>query len=97
MVTGFVTPCRESGEMGLPRSKSHDMASNYRVNHLRQSRRWLTADHKHLRDEHHHALTEIINTQNETALKLAICIDRNTAALQEVSTEIRYCRERQRP
>jgi type VI protein secretion system component VasK len=66
--------------------------------------RWLVrqlqaviADHKQLRDEHHGALTKIINTQNDTALKLAVCIDRNTAALQEVSTEIRFCRERQRP
>jgi hypothetical protein len=42
------------------------------------------------------ALTEIIGTQNETALKLAVCIDRNTAALQEVSKEIWFCRERRR-
>jgi hypothetical protein len=56
----------------------------------------VIADHKELRNEHHVALTEIISTQNETALKLAVCIDRNTAALQEVSTEIRFCRERQR-
>ena len=57
----------------------------------------VIADHKDLRNEHHGALTQIINTQNETALKLAVCIDRNTVALQEVSTEIRFCRERQRP
>jgi type VI protein secretion system component VasK len=63
--------------------------------------RWLVgqlqaviADHKQLRDEHHGALTQIINTQNDTALKLAVCIDRNTAALQECSQELRRIRER---
>ena len=55
----------------------------------------VIADHKQLREEHHGALTQIINTQNETALKLAVCIDRNTAALQECSQELRRIRERQ--
>ncbi len=54
----------------------------------------VIADHKQLRDEHHGALTQIINTQNETALKLAVCIDRNTAALQECAQELRRIRER---
>jgi hypothetical protein len=54
----------------------------------------VIADHKQMRDEHHGALTQIINTQNETALKLAICIDHNTAALQECSQELRRIRER---
>ena len=54
----------------------------------------VIADHKQLREEHHGALTQIINTQNETALKLAVCIDRNTAALQECSQELRRIRER---
>ena len=54
---------------------------------------WLV---KQLRDEHHGALTQIINTQNETALKLAVCIDRNTAALDDCTLEMRACRERSR-
>ena len=54
----------------------------------------VIADHKQLREEHHGALTQIINTQNETALKLAVCIDRNTAALQECAQELRWIRER---
>ncbi len=54
----------------------------------------VIADHKQLREEHHGALTQIINTQNETALKLAVCIDRNTAALQECAQELRRIRER---
>ena len=62
--------------------------------------RWLVqqlqsviADHKQLREEHHTALAQIINTQNETTLKLAVCIDRNTAALQECTQELRRVRE----
>ena len=54
----------------------------------------VIADHKSLREAHHLALSQIINTQNETALKLAVCIDRNTAALQECSQELRRIRER---
>jgi type VI protein secretion system component VasK len=63
--------------------------------------RWLVkqlqsviADHRALREAHHEALSQIINTQNDTALKLAVCIDRNTAALQECSQELRRIRER---
>jgi hypothetical protein len=63
--------------------------------------RWLVkqlnaviADHKQLREEHHGALAQIVNTQNDTALKLAVCIDRNTAALQDCSQELRRIRER---
>ena len=49
----------------------------------------VIADHKALRDEHHAALTQIIEKQNDTALKLAVCIDRNSQALQECSYELR--------
>jgi hypothetical protein len=54
----------------------------------------IIADHKSLQGEHSEALSKIINTQNDTALKLAVCIDRNTAALQECSQELRRIRER---
>jgi hypothetical protein len=50
-------------------------------------------DHKELRNEHHAALTQIIEKQNETALKLAVCIDRNTEALRECSFELRRFQE----
>ena len=53
----------------------------------------VIADHKELRREHHSALEKIINNQNETALKLAVCLDRNTAALQECSFELRRFQE----
>ena len=57
----------------------------------------IIADHKSLREEHHAALTQIIATQNETTLKLAVCLDRNTAALQECSFELRRFQERKEP
>jgi type VI protein secretion system component VasK len=53
----------------------------------------VIADHKELRNEHHAALTQIIEKQNETAMKLAVCLDRNTAALQECSFELRRFKE----
>ena len=63
--------------------------------------RWLVlqlqsviADHKQLREEHHTALAHIINNQNETTLKLAVCLDRNTVALQDCTQELRRIRER---
>jgi hypothetical protein len=53
----------------------------------------VISDHKELRSEHHAALAEIIATQNETALKLAVCLDRNTSALQECAFELRRFQE----
>jgi hypothetical protein len=54
----------------------------------------VIADHKQLRNEHHAALAQIIASQNETTLKLVVCLDRNTAALQECSFELRRFQER---
>lgn len=54
----------------------------------------VLADHKAARDAHQVAPTQIISTQNETALKLAVCIDRNTAALEDCTIELRRIRER---
>ena len=56
----------------------------------------VVTDNKSSSDAHKVALERIINNQNETTLKLAICIDRNTAALQECSFELRRFQE-QRP
>jgi type VI protein secretion system component VasK len=53
----------------------------------------VIADHKELRNEHHAALAEIIAAQNETAMKLAVCLDRNTSALQECSFQLRRFQE----
>ena len=53
----------------------------------------IITDHKELRREHHTALEQIINTQNETSMQLAVCLDRNTAALQECAFELRRFQE----
>ena len=53
----------------------------------------VIADHKALRDEHHAALTQIIEKQNETSLKLAVCIDRNSEALKDCAFELRRFQE----
>jgi hypothetical protein len=54
----------------------------------------VIADHQELREAHHRALAQIIEKQNETALKLAVCIDHNTAALNECAFELRRFQER---
>ena len=61
---------------------------------LVQQLQGVIADHKALRDEHHAALTQIIEKQNETSLKLAVCIDRNSEALRECAFELRRFQER---
>ena len=54
----------------------------------------LISDHKSLQMIHHESLTQIVTTQNETSLKLAVCIDRNTDAMQECAFELRRFQER---
>ena len=54
----------------------------------------VLAAHKFARDAHQLTLTQIIATQNETSLKLAVCLDRNTAALEDCTIELRCIRER---
>jgi hypothetical protein len=54
----------------------------------------VIADHKALRETQHIALAQIIERQNETAMKLAVCLDRNTAAFQDCSFELRRFQER---
>ena len=54
----------------------------------------VLADHKVMREAHHTALAQIIEKQNETSLKLAVCIDRNSEALRECAFELRRFQER---
>jgi hypothetical protein len=54
----------------------------------------VIADHRQLRETHHAALAQIIEKQNETSLKLAVCLDRNSSALQECTFELRRFQER---
>jgi len=49
--------------------------------------------HRQGREAHQHTLTQIIAAQNETALKLAVCIDRNTVVLGDCALELRRIRE----
>jgi len=53
----------------------------------------VIADHKALRDEHHAALSQIIEKQNVTAMQLAVCIDRNSEALKDCAFELRRFQE----
>jgi hypothetical protein len=59
------------------------------VKHLQE----IMAAHKVSGEAHHVALEKVINTQNETALKLAVCIDRNTAVLADTGFELRRFQE----
>lgn len=54
----------------------------------------VLASHKQSRETHHATLTRLIATQNETSLKPAVCIDRNTAVLDDCRDELRRFRER---
>ena len=60
---------------------------------LVQQLQTVIADHKALRDEHHAALAQIIEKQNDTTLKLAVCLDRNSEALRECAYELRRFQE----
>ena len=60
---------------------------------LVRQQQYLLADHKTLNSAFHETLVGTIATQNETALKLAVCIDRNTIALQECTQALRRIRE----
>lgn len=53
----------------------------------------VLAGYKEARDAHQAALTQIVSTQNDTALKLAVCIDRNTSALDDCMIGMRRARE----
>ena len=64
--------------------------SYWLVKHLQT----VLADHRQLRDEHHAALAQIIEKQNDTTMKLAVCLDRNSEALRECAFELRRFQER---
>jgi len=62
--------------------------------------RWLVkhlqaalAEHKAAGEAHRAAFERVIQTQNETALRLAVCIERNTVVLQECGFQLRRRRE----
>ncbi len=53
----------------------------------------VLSEHQKSREAHHAALAQIIEKQNETALRLAVCIERNTDALRECAFELRRFQE----
>ena len=54
----------------------------------------VVADHKQSHLGHQEALTKILGAQNDTALKLAVCLDRNSQAMHDCTEELRRVRER---
>ena len=53
----------------------------------------MIENHRQSRETHQQTLMQIISAQNETALKLAVCLDRNTVALEDCTLELRRSRE----
>ena len=53
----------------------------------------VIVDHKASQEAHQSALAEMVKTQNELGLKLAVCIDRNTAALDKCTFELQRIQE----
>ena len=54
----------------------------------------VIADYKGELQAHHESLARILAAQNDTTLKLALCLDRNTEALKDCSEELRRFKER---
>ena len=48
----------------------------------------LVATHTAIQQEHQQTLRNILAGQNETSLKLAVCLDRNTLALEQCTLEL---------
>jgi len=54
----------------------------------------VITEYKTSQEAHQGALAEIVKAQNEMALKLAVCIDRNTAALEKCTFELQRIQEK---
>ena len=67
-------------------------AIHFLVRYLRE----LVRDNREVREAQQAALHQIISAQNDTALKLAVCIDHNTSALNECAYELRRVNERRK-
>jgi len=63
------------------------------IHWLVQHLQGLLAENKASHETHRAAMDRMVNTQNETALKLAVCIERNSLALQDNSFELRRFKE----
>ena len=56
----------------------------------------LIADHKAARAESQKILVDLVEKGNKTNQELAVCLDRNTRAFEEVTAAVRFCRETQK-
>ena len=55
--------------------------------------RELMADHKTAQETYHKNLADLVERTNKTNQELAVCLDRNTRAFEEVCSAVRFCRE----
>jgi hypothetical protein len=54
----------------------------------------LITDYKAAQDGFHKTLADLVEKTNKTNQELAVCLDRNTRAFEEVSATVRFCREK---
>ena len=53
----------------------------------------LIADYKAAQEGFQKTLADLVERGNKTSQELAVCLDRNTRAFEEVSAVVRFCRE----
>ena len=53
----------------------------------------LIADYKEAQEGFQKTLADLVEKGNRTHQELAVCLDRNTRAFEEVSEAVRWCRE----
>ena len=54
----------------------------------------LVAEYRQAQAGYQQTLTDLVEKGNKTHQELAVCLDRNTRAFEEVSAAVRFCRER---
>ena len=58
-----------------------------------QDHKALIADYKAAQEDFQKTLADLVEKGNRTHQELAVCLDRNTRAFEEVSAAVRFCRE----
>ena len=53
----------------------------------------LVGDYKAAKEGFQRTLADLVERGNKTSQELAVCLDRNTRAFEEVSAVVRFCRE----
>ncbi len=54
----------------------------------------LIADYKAAQEGFQKTLADLVDKGNKTNQELAVCLDRNTRAFEEVTAAVRFCREK---